>query len=331
MPEFRDRAVQIVRTVQQLAQIKGAVHEADLLAVASAQLIETGYDGYNGGTDFYTLTLEVPIQVYAAIEPRRDQLEGSILKRAKDLTRTEAGVAITEVVISPKLAEVELPEGGETENDQAAPGPAFWRPGHFRLFITHPSQIKDSVHKVKQELIKYQIAAFVAHDDIEPTKEWQAEIESALRTMDALAAFLTPDFLQSRWCDQEAGIAIGRGKLIVPVRAGADPHGFLGKYQGMNAKGKTATQVAPDLVAVLLKHELSFPRMADALIERLASSGSWNAARATIGLIEDIPRLNQVQSARLLATIDDNSEVADAFGVPDRIRALIARGGQSSP
>ena len=74
------------------------------------------------------------------------------------------------------------------------------------------------------------IHCFVAHIDIEPTREWQDEIESALETCDALAAYLTPDFVISRWCDQEVGFCVGRALPILPIRMGVDPHGFIAKY-----------------------------------------------------------------------------------------------------
>src|SRR5208283_2782050 len=219
MPDFRDRAAQLTRTDQQIASLRGATQEAVVLAQASASLIETGYDNWNGGTTFYTLTLEVPIPLYASLEDQRATLEKSIHGRMSDLLRTEAGASITEVVISPELAR-DVEASQVEPGDQPAAVPTFWAPGHFRLFVTHVSAAKRGAHSIKAALAEYQIAAFVAHDDIEPTREWQAEIESALRTMDALTAIITPDFISSRWCDQEVGIAIGRGKLVVPLRAG---------------------------------------------------------------------------------------------------------------
>jgi hypothetical protein len=41
---------------------------------------------------------------------------------------------------------------------------------------------------------------------------------------------LTPDFSGSQWCDQEVGFALAQRKLVVPLKFGADPHGFIGKY-----------------------------------------------------------------------------------------------------
>ena len=80
------------------------------------------------------------------------------------------------------------------------------------------------------------ISCFVAHSDIEPTRTWQKEIEKALFSMDVLIALMTEDFSDSNWTDQEIGVAIGRNVLILPIRMGADPYGFIGKYQAISFK-----------------------------------------------------------------------------------------------
>lgn len=94
----------------------------------------------------------------------------------------------------------------------------IWRPGAFRLFLSHVSAHKALVSKLKTELSNVGISAFVAHEDIEPSAEWQAQIEVALRSMHAMAALITPDFHTSKWTDQEVGFALGRGTLVIPVR-----------------------------------------------------------------------------------------------------------------
>jgi hypothetical protein len=239
MVKFADRAKSIVATAAQIAKLQGADLESAVLARAKSSLIETGYDNWNGGTDLYTLMLEVPIPTYAAISDT-EALEKAIHRRVAQLVRTEAGSNITEVVVSPQLAEDQRPAepdpGLETATEDV---PSFWQPGFFRLFITHLAGHKPSAHRLKEALAKFPVAAFVAHDDIEPTREWQAEIERALRTMDALVAMVAPTFIESRWCDQEVGIAIGRGKLVLPLRAGADPHGFMGSTRHSRFKGLT--------------------------------------------------------------------------------------------
>lgn len=162
-----------------------------------------------------------------------------------------------------------------------------------------------------------------------PISTYAALDSRPLRTMDALSAIITPDFLASSWCDQEVGIAFGRGKLVVPLRKGADPHIFLGKYQGFQTKGLAASAVAENLVDILTVHALSAQRMADALVERMATSRTWDSSKRTIALLEKAPRLNDSQVAKLVQSIETNTHVRDAFSVPDRIRKLVSRIGKA--
>jgi len=329
MPDFTDRASRIVATAAQIAQLQGASLEATVLQRAGATLVETGYDNWNGGTTFFTLMLAVPIPTYVATDGQRDELEKSIQRRVSELARGELGNSITEVVISPELADESRPAEPLPNLDiPAEEVPSFWEPGFFRLFITHLAANKAEAHRLKEQLAAYQIAAFVAHDDIEPTHEWQTEIERALRTMDALAAIITPDFVRSRWCDQEVGFAIGRSKLVVPLRMGADPHGFLGKYQGLQIANAEASTVAARIFEILSQNSLSAPRMVDSAVDRLAESNTWADAKRNMTLLERVPRLNASQVARLVRAIDENTQVGDAFGVPQRIRTLVGRIGQ---
>lgn len=193
------------------------------------------------------------------------------------------------------------------------------------MFISHVSAHKAHAHQLKCALAAYQIAAFVAHDDIEPTKEWQTEIESALRTMDALVAMVSPEFVESHWCDQEVGFALGRGKLVVPLCMSADPHGFLAKFQGLKVAGLCGNQVTAGVFDILLRNSLSTHRMTDALVEKLATARSYKLAKEAIGLLEEAPQIIERQGARMMQAIEDNDQVREAYGVPKRIHDLVSR------
>lgn len=57
--------------------------------------------------------------------------------------------------------------------------------------------------------------------------------------MDALAAILMPGFKESDWTDQEVGVAVGRGVLVIPIIRGLILYGLISKFQGMNDPEKT--------------------------------------------------------------------------------------------
>jgi len=88
--------------------------------------------------------------------------------------------------------------------------------GYFRLFLSHVSAHKSADAYLKSELQLRAISAFVAHEDIVPSSEWQNETELALGSMHALTALLTPDFHPSNRTDQETGFVLGRDNLVIP-------------------------------------------------------------------------------------------------------------------
>jgi hypothetical protein len=104
-------------------------------------------------------------------------------------------------------------------------------------------------------LNEYAISGFVAHEDIEPSKEWMQEIERALFSMNCICAIVTPDFINSAWCDQEVGVAIGRKVLVIPIRKGADPYGLFGKYQGIQSKNKDSKKIAEEIFGIVSTNE----------------------------------------------------------------------------
>lgn len=129
--------------------------------------------------------------------------------------------------------------------------PNFWKPGYFKLFLSHISSYKVKASALKLSLEKYCISWFVAHEDIEPTKDWEYEIEKWLFTMDALCALLIEGFDTSNWTDQEVGAAIGQKKLVIPIIRDLNPYGFIWKYQGFRAKQKTIVEVADAIFKIV--------------------------------------------------------------------------------
>jgi hypothetical protein len=172
----------------------------------------------------------------------------------------------------------------------------FWKAGHFKLFISHLSSFKKTVSHLKISLEKYGISAFVAHEDIEPAKEWQDEIEKGLFTMDALCAVLMPGFKESNWTDQEIGVAIGRGVLIIPIKKECDPYGFIGKYQGLQAVGKNIDEVATEIFEILTKNPKTRITILNYLINLFLLS---NNEKEGLERIRSISKINSIPLERI--------------------------------
>ncbi len=144
--------------------------------------------------------------------------------------------------------------------------PAFWRKGMLRLFISHLATHKKWAGELQEALLGYGISGFVAHNDIEPTLEWQNQIEMALSTCDALVALLHEHFHASKWTDQEIGFAMGRGVPVFSVRFGQDPYGFIGRFQGFNAKNSDPSELALGLFESYRKNKQTQKKMSEVLV-----------------------------------------------------------------
>jgi hypothetical protein len=201
----------------------------------------------------------------------------------------------------------------------------MWKADYFRLFIAHVATQKAVAHELKKNLEGYYVSCFVAHDDIEPTREWEDEIEEALRTMDALAALLSPDFHASKWTDQEVGFAVGTGRLVLPLRLGLDPYGFIAKYQGYQIANVPYATIAEDILKILARNGATALTLAKALVKRLEDSRSWERAKSSMVLLEECAVIDEDLLHRIEAAEHTNKEVRDAWTVPDRIRSLVQR------
>jgi TIR domain len=132
----------------------------------------------------------------------------------------------------------------------------------LRLFVSHIALRKDKAARLKGCLDSFAINAFVAHDDIHPTLEWQSEIERALGTMDAFLAMHTDGFSESCWTQQEIGYAVCRRVKIISLKMGnEDPAGFISKHQALPRQGRSAEAIAKHLNDLLADDPATSPML----------------------------------------------------------------------
>lgn len=201
----------------------------------------------------------------------------------------------------------------------------FWTEGYFRLFLCHISEFKSTTSVLQKALLPYGISAFVAHKDIEPTNEWQNEIEKALFTMDALAAILMKGFKESNWCDQEVGAAIGRSLLIIALQKGIDPYGFLGKYQGLQTKGKNRLEVAESIFNILVSHDKTTDKMLSSLIGLFLRTNNLSDAEAKLKIISSVQNIPIKHVERLKEKSLENDLINNTEALIKKINKLLKK------
>jgi hypothetical protein len=219
-------------------------------------------------------------------------------------------------------------------------GSRTWGAGAFRLFISHTHDHRGRASKLRDHLRVWDVDGFVAHQDIAPTREWENEIQVALRTCHAMCALITPDFVGSSWCDQEVGFAVGRGILVLPVKLGADPHGFIGKYQAITVpESAMPSRVSTLVFDALAINPLTSNAMAPAIVHRYANSRSFESTREAFTLLQTIPEsgwteamIEQAERAAKENSQVEHANLPDGRPVPAATEELLKNvRGETSP
>lgn len=245
---------------------------------------------------------------------------------ATDQWQGEKGDYVVEMISDAKddtLIELASHLGYELERERSAIEPSFWRTGYFRLFLSHLASNKEKATRLQLELLKFHISAFVAHKDIQPVKEWEEEIIVALSTCDALLALLDTGFHKSEWTDQEIGFAMGKDNLVITVSLGETPYGFMGRFQAIDGKSKSEAELAEEICNILTEHKQTAKRMAYALLGKFETSDTFQDAKNNMRLLEKVTYWDQTLTHRIKSAKDNNDQIEKAYGVPERINALI--------
>lgn len=203
--------------------------------------------------------------------------------------------------------------------------PPFWKKGMFRIFISHLATHREFAAELQEHLFTYGISAFVAHNDIEPTSEWQTQIETALATCDSLIALLHKNFHQSNWTDQEIGVAIGRGVPTYAIKFDQDPYGFIGRFQAFNGNNKTPKIIAAELFDSYRLGKQTQQKFNDVLINIFEDSSSYSDAIQRVSYLEKIEVWDPSFTTRIKAALKNNSQIYQAFKVPEKVKALIEK------
>lgn len=224
-------------------------------------------------------------------------------------------------------------------------GEGIWSNLPVRAFLSHIYQERHLVGGVRRRLGEhYGISAFVAHDDIHPSKQWREAIKEGLGSCHVFVAFLHDGYHTSQWCDQEAGWALARGVPILPVRPlGFDRmkarDGFLEEHQDIcleRAGGSHDHWVAEQIFLNVLRHSKTRAVGVKALVEALVTSWSFDATRRFWSLLEAQPIIEAEQLRRLEYAVQVNRQVYEAVNgpngtpIPELIRALVDRFEPSS-
>lgn len=235
-----------------------------------------------------------------------------------------------------KLLELHTFLLGEDADPTPTPTDQPWGLNPLRMFISHVHEDAAFVGEVKRLMeSRFGIDAFVAHDDIEPSRQWRDVIRTGLATCDAMLALWHPRFHASQWCDQEVGWALGRRIPVIPVRPhdfdrSAARDGFLEEHQDFTLTNpRSEWQVAREVLRILLRDTRTHDKAFTAAIESFVNSPGYNHTRWVWPFIAREEHMSSDHLRRLEYAVETNRQVYDAnvdfTPVPELVRGLVQR------
>ena len=276
-----------IETVQELVALDGKSELASYISESNVEAQWVSHDNWNSGTDFYNLIVKIPVKVFARMRAHLEEEEETIYKAFVDTMHdADESIRLSAVKIVPNKDA--LPSDMPQLDDIS-----MWKYNYFRLFISHLTADKTRAASLKSILERCGIDCFVAHEDITPSKEWQKVIESALGSMDAMCAIITPDFNKSKWCDQEVGFALGRRRIVIPIDSGAIPYGFIGKWQAIPTKDKSRQQVADAIFNAICINELTRGVYLEKLVNLIISANKKDEAIHFLEVLQSIENVEK--------------------------------------
>jgi hypothetical protein len=279
---------------------------------------ETTYDGWNGGTYGHDVIFFLSPEIMGGIS-------FDAQKTIEDTFRDDLNRCAPQSNEHFSAVRLELDDEGDLNFQRAIPfsgrAPAnlnilsIWKPGYIRLFVSHRDHHKALVAQLAEALDAYGICAFVAHDTIGPMTTWQHEILKGLETMEIMLAFVTSDFHESAWTNQEIGYALGKGIPVISLKLERkDPPGFIGAFQALKANLSSPSQCVGELYALLSDKLGQKERLERTLISAFSDSPNFDEARV---------RFDRMASAITSLSDDDLQFIIDKFAENDQLHNAI--------
>lgn len=280
--------------------------------------IAVDYDNWDGGQHGHAVTLYLPPEVLGEIPlAKQDETANKLRDDLAAASRAVRGEYVSAVYLEmedendPNFQSATRPFAAPSIDPSHVP---FWKPDHLRLFISHRDAHKAVAHQFASVLNGFGISSFVAHDQIGADLVWQAEIEKALNSMEAVLALITDDFFDSPWTNQEIGFALGKGIPVVPVRLGLKaPQGFLSHKQAPKVQTTLAGEEAIALVLRIATQTGGTDRMKSGLVTALINARSWADAARNFDNLAALGPVGADDAERIMGGYAANQKLNSAF------------------
>lgn len=292
---------------------------ANLLEGSSSVLDVSSQYGSRAFSQLSTFLIFAPMQKYYMLMKLKKRDKNILLKCVQDIyPLQDNSPEVSSVEFRLQQAFVSDIDEEISETDKV-----------FKFFISYSHFDREAAGKLKESLEGFGLKVFLAHEDIEPSEEWQLAIIRELKTGDVFLPILTKNFILSNWTGQESGIAYIRGKLIIPLSCGVDPFGFMGKFQALNFDKENIELVSLQIIDVSSKKG-SKNKLISSLIEGFGKSLSYADANEKVKPLKKLREyLSFDQIKGIIRVAFFNAQISDeGYSAGPFVRELILSNSQ---
>lgn len=287
------------------------------------------YTNWDGGQDGHGVTLFLPESVLHSIPIRsQKQYTDKLLEDLRTCAEQISGEyfskvsfeAVDETDIHCQQA-VHLTEKPLIDPDALT----IWDKGCIRLFISHRDTHKAQARELADALQSYGISAFVAHETIGAMEKWQKVILDGLDTMEIMLAFITDDFQDSVWTNQEIGYALARNIPILSLKLGTkDPAGFISDTQALKGKLDKIQGAVPEIYTLLAEKLGNQSRLQAGLVDAFVHSPDFNATKSRFDRLKaHVTKLTDDELNKIIAAYETNDQLYKAVYLNNHYNRLL--------
>lgn len=195
----------------------------------------------------------------------------------------------------------------------------------LRAFLSYSHVDRHLAGRIREELQKFGIAVFLAHEDINPSHEWQEEILRELDQCHIFLPLLTRRFHVSRWTDQETGLAIAKRKVIVPLRVDVNPYGFAGRFQAFAFHRNRPPRSCGQLLQIVRANTRLRSRALNSLINALGESVNFDESRDKSALLLESQAFSKAQINEIVRLSAKNDQIYKCTPTVKNLTRLIRK------
>jgi len=189
--------------------------------------------------------------------------------------------------------------------------------------MSYKHEDREMAGEFKLNLELFGFSVFLAHEDIEASKDWPEVILHELRSTDVFIPLLTSRYKESQYTDQETGVAIGRGLPIIPLKVDIDPYGFLDKTQAQKVDSEDVRGCCVEILDVISGIDYLQEKLRRSLIQGFGNSMNFEDAILKSGyLLRQVP-YTELEINAILRMASQNHANYGSFEACRNIEGLI--------